>query len=126
MKPEAEQHLRLAERFLRVAKDLAELGHLEDTVSRAYYAMFHAATAVLLELDIERGSHHALWAAFGQFVTAPGLVDLRHHRAGLDLFMARNESDYWPGADVPPEAASRALDRARDFVAACRRFLESR
>jgi len=123
---EVEEHLRTADRFLRVARDLVELGHAEDTVSRAYYAMFHAATAVLLELGIERSSHHAVWAAFGQFVTAPGLMDRRYHRLGLDLLEARNESDYWPAVDVPPEAAAEAFDSARDFVAACRQFLEGR
>ena len=44
---EVEQLLRKAERKLSTAKKLLELGEYEDTVSRAYYCIFHAAKAVL-------------------------------------------------------------------------------
>lgn len=126
MTAEIEQHLALADHFLGVAEDLRGLGHSRDTVNRAYYAVFHAATAVLVHLDIQRSSHHGLWSAFGQFVTAPGLLEVRYHRLALNLFLARNDSDYLPQAEVTAHAAENALSSAREFVAACREFLESR
>jgi hypothetical protein len=61
-----------------LAEAIAEMGVPADAISRTYYAMLHAANAVLLELGIERGSHHGVWAAFGEHVTARGLMDARH------------------------------------------------
>lgn len=65
MKPEAQKHLARADQLLAAAESLIQQGFPPDAVSRSYYAMFHAATAVLLELGIQRSSHHATWAAFG-------------------------------------------------------------
>ena len=42
-----EASLLRAEKALRSAKLLEENGELEDAVSRAYYAMFHAARAII-------------------------------------------------------------------------------
>jgi len=105
---------------------MLRLGFWPECVSRSYYAMFHAAVAVLLELGIERSSHHGVWAAFGQFVTAKGLMDVRFHHAGLDWLAARNDSDYFAEPGDTQEDAEDALAMARDFVAACRTFLEGR
>jgi len=123
---DAQDHLDRSEELLRAAKDLAELSYPSDSISRSYYAMFHAATAVLLELGIQRSSHHAVWAAFGQFVTAPGLMEARRHHAGLRLFADRSRSDYLAKPGGTREDAERDLEVARDFVAACRGFLEKR
>ena len=124
MKPEASKHLQRAEQFTQVAADMLRLGHWPDGVSRSYYAMFHAATAVLLELGIERSSHHGVWAAFGQFVTAKGHMDVRYHHAGLEWFRARSDSDYFAEPEHSRDDAEAALSAARDFVTACLRFLE--
>jgi len=109
-----------------VADDLLRLGHWPETVSRSYYAMFHAATTVLLELGIERSSHHAVWAAFGQFVTASGLMDTHFHHMGLEWFRARGDSDYFAEPDDTRDDAKNSVAAARDFVAGCRAFLEGR
>jgi len=123
MSTEAEEHLKRAEELLEVARENLEHGHPADSVSRSYYAMFHAATAVLKELGIERRSHHATWAAFGEHVASKGLIDAKHHRAGLDAFSARSFSDYLPTPKDTPEDATRALRAAREFVAASRVLL---
>lgn len=124
MKQEAQEHLARAEELLRAAKDLIGLDYPADSVGRSYYAIFHAATAVLLELGVERGSHHGVWAAFGQFVTAPGLLDVRYHRMGIELFGARSRSEYRGKPTDTREDAEGDLLAAGRFVAACRGFLE--
>lgn len=45
-----------AERSLRSARNLLEDGDHDFAISRAYYAMFYAATAALLAHDIKRSS----------------------------------------------------------------------
>jgi hypothetical protein len=124
VKRDAQDHVGRAEELLQAAHDLIGMGYPADSISRSYYAMFHAATAVLLELGIRRSSHHGVWAAFGQFVSAPGLMEARHHHAGIRLFADRSRSDYLAKPGATREDAERDLTTARDFVAACRHFLE--
>lgn len=126
MTPAASVHLKRAENFLRVSRDMVNLGHYSDSVSRSYYGAFHAIKAVLAELDKKRKSHHAAWAAFGEYVTAPGLMDKRFHRDGWDLFNRRLEADYMAEPEESLEGAEECLVFAAEMVAACRTFLENR
>jgi uncharacterized protein (UPF0332 family) len=126
MKSEAQEHLARGEQLLGAARQLMEWGFFPDSIGRSYYALFHAAQAVLVELAIERGSHHGLWAAFGQFVTAPGLMDVRYHHEGIRLFSARSRSEYQAKPTDTLADAQKELGVAREFVAACRAFLEGR
>jgi len=48
VKAEVAKHLKRAEELLEVARENLENGHPADSVSRSYYAMFHAAAAVTL------------------------------------------------------------------------------
>jgi uncharacterized protein (UPF0332 family) len=126
VRQDVSDHLDRAEELLRAARDLIELGYPSDSISRSYYALLHAATAVLLELGIQRASHHALWGAFGQFVTAPGLLDARYHHVAVRLFADRSRAEYQAKPGGTREDAERDLAAARDFVAACRAFLGKR
>lgn len=110
MKTEARHHIERSERFIAVAEDLFELKHWDDVVSRAYYAMFHTATAVLLSLNIQRGSHHAVISAFGEHVVRAGLMEKKFHRYRLDAFSARSESDYLPVAETGKDEAKIMLE----------------
>ena len=126
MKREVELHLQRAAELLIVAEELLAGGHPADSVSRSYYAMFHAATGALLGMGIERSSHRALWSAFGEQTAAKALMDPKFHRWGMDAFRARLESDYLPAPEDTPEFAQKLLDQAHEFVAACRGFLKTR
>jgi uncharacterized protein (UPF0332 family) len=123
---DVQDHLARAEELLRAAQGLIELGCPPDSISRSYYAIFHAGTAALLEIGIQRSSHHALWAAFGQFVIAPGLMEAHHHQTAVRLFADRSRCEYRAKPGGTCEDAERDLAAARDFVAACREFIEGR
>jgi len=123
VRTEIEQHLARSEELISVAEDLFAGGHAADAVSRAYYAMFHAATAVLLRLNIERASHGALIAAFGEHVSKPGLMDRKFHRYLLDGFAARSQSDYEPAPETSADEARETIDRAKEFLSAVKNYL---
>lgn len=53
----AKASLEKAEKALKSAKLLQENGELEDAASRAYYAMFHAARAILFNKGINAKTH---------------------------------------------------------------------
>jgi len=124
MKLEVHQHLIRAMELLEVAEEMLGLGYLADSISRSYYAIFHAASAVLMDLGVERRSHHSLWAAFAEYVTRKGLIEEKYHRWGIDAFSARSLSEYIPSPQDTPEDARKNLERAGEFVAACRTLLE--
>lgn len=116
MTEEIHQHLERSSHLLEVADELYELSYFEDAVNRLYYAMFHAATAILLHYGIQRSSHHALIAAFGQYVIKPGHIEQKYHRYLIEVFNARSESDYFPLPEITEEQVRRLLEYARDFV----------
>lgn len=126
MKQEILQHLKRAEELIDVADENLKNHHPADSVSRSYYSMFHAATAVLMELGIERSSHKGLIAAFGESVIKKGFMDSRYHGHFRRAFEARSESDYMPVPSESAENAETILQQTREFAAACREFIEKR
>lgn len=60
---------------LQQSKDNLDLGHYDVAVSRAYYAMFYAATALLHSQGISRKKHSGVHSAFGQQFVKTGLIE---------------------------------------------------
>ena len=58
-------HLEKAIKRLRVAERLLQEGEYEDAVSRAYYAMYHAAKAALSTLNVFPKTHEGTLKEFG-------------------------------------------------------------
>jgi len=125
MTPQAREHLARADRLLGAARLLVERAYPADSVSRSYYAMFHAATAVLLERGIERSSHKGVISAFGEFLVKPGHLSTQLHASFRKAFDARQEDDYLASPSETPDKAALLLKEAQEFVAACQRLLEA-
>ena len=122
MRKDVQKHFQSAGMFLRESEHLFSGGFHNGTVGRAYYAMFHAATAALLAKDIERTSHHAIISAFGEFIVKPGLVDEKFHRYIIGAFTLRNDCDYLAPFEADKSQAATTLQRAKEFVDACRKI----
>ena len=78
---------RRAVRSLRAAELLAREGYRADAVSRAYYAILHAAKAALFVQDVATASHAAVRRMFGQHLINTGEIDRQwssHLGEGLD------------------------------------------
>lgn len=124
MSEDVQLHIREAENCLAEAELLLASSFAGAAVSRSYYAMFHAATAALLQQGIKRRSHQGIITAFGQTFVKPGTVDARFHRYFAKAFSLRQESDYLPVVRLVNERAREVLDWAREFVVVCRRLCE--
>ncbi|MBI4667362.1 MAG: HEPN domain-containing protein [Nitrospinae bacterium] len=120
MSEETKNHLTRADELLAVAEENLHNNHPADSVSRAYYAMFHAATAVLLMEGIERSSHKGIISAFGETFIKSGRLEKRFHEYFRAAFDARAFSDYFPSPPVQTSQAEETLSNAKAFVAACR------
>ena len=112
-----------ADASLEQARILLDAGHCDGAADRAYYAMFHAASALLLRRGMTFRSHHAVHAAFGREFAKAGLVEHRYHRMLINAFDLRQEADYASQAEVDPTASRRACENAKDFVEMVRAFL---
>ena len=121
MRKDAQKHLESAQMFLKESQHLFSGGFYNGTVGRAYYAMFHSATAALLAKDIERTSHHAIISAFGEFIVKPGLLEGKFHKYIIEAFTLRNDCDYLAPFQAEEAQAVATLQRAKEFVKACRK-----
>ncbi|MBI1876874.1 MAG: HEPN domain-containing protein, partial [Chloroflexi bacterium] len=79
---------------LQQSKDILDLGYHDVATSRAYYAMFYAATALLLSQGISRSKHSGVHSAFGQHFIKPGLIEPEYGRMLTNAFNVRLDSDY--------------------------------
>ena len=122
MNTDISEHFESSEEFLRESEHLMTGGFYRGAVGRAYYAMFHAATAALLSRGIERSSHHAILAAFGEHIVKTGLVDTKFHVYITKAFARRNECDYLSFTGADKSEAETILQRAKEFVEICRKL----
>ena len=93
--------------------------------SDAYYAMFHAAQALLLTLGLRFSSHGGTHAAFGLHFAKTGRLDPKLHRYPIDAFEARLTADYDITVHLPLENVHTMVARAKEFVAAAEAYLET-
>ena len=115
--------LKKAKEDIATAHDLIALGRLRGAVNRAYYAIYHLATAVLLTQDIERSKHSGVQSAFGQYLIKPGLIEPEYGRILTSARKAREISDYADRLELDEEAARRIVADADRFVARMEEYL---
>lgn len=118
-----EGYLEKAERKLGVAIKLEAAGEFEDAVSRAYYAAYHAAQALLLAEGQRAETHRGLLTLFGLLLVKPGKIDVRFGKFLANLKDDRESGDYEAFSFVDRAQARVALDEARAFVDEARRIL---
>ena len=113
-----------ARRSLRSARNILDDGDHDFAMSRAYYAMFYAATAALLSQGIKRAKHSGVIAAFGQRLVKPGKFTVEHQRVLQAAFRDRSAGDY-AGVFPSREEVERRLEEAESFVQAVADFLKA-
>mgnify|MGYP000190006618 CR=1 FL=1 len=125
MKEESRKLLDKASRTLQAAETLLREGDPESAAGRCYYAMLHAAQALLTDRDVRFRKHGAVHAAYGEHFAKPGLLDPKYHRWLLDAFDERLRSDYDIDVTFNPEAVRRRIEHAHEFLGAARKYLEA-
>lgn len=124
MNPERETMLRKADDSLRAARLLIADGLNGFAASRAYYAMFYAAEALLEAHNMSFSKHSAVIAAIGRHFASRGLLSADFHRYLIDAQDARHLGDYDFGPEIPADEAQKHLARAEEFVEAVRALLD--
>ncbi len=124
MTPDETELLKLADENVAAAKLLLQNAFPAIASSRAYYAMFNAAQAMLLSKDLSFSKHSAVIAAFGRHFAKTGLVPTHLHRAILTAQEDRQAADYGGDRQVTHDDAVRHIRNAEDFVRTARTYLE--
>ena len=111
-----EASLERAEKALKSAKLLRENGELEDAVSRAYYAMFHAARALLFSKGVTAKTHRGTISLFSEKIVKENILPVKFAdilRRALDL---RQKSDYEIYAKLDLELVMEVIENAEEFI----------
>jgi uncharacterized protein (UPF0332 family) len=125
VKPEVAALLEKAHTSLHAAELLQREGYIDYAASRLYYAMFYAATALLLDRGLAFSSHSAVIAAFGREFAKPRALDPKLHRYLLDAQDVRNLGDYGVGNGVTAEQSAQLRGWACEFLEAAEKELGS-
>jgi uncharacterized protein (UPF0332 family) len=113
---EIKQLIERAENRIEAAEYLFKGGFYEDSVSRAYYCMYFAATALLLTKNITVKTHKGLIAKFGLEFVNKGIVDKYYGRALRIAEEIREESDYSIARQISKEEAKLVIEDAKNFL----------
>ncbi|MCZ7626150.1 MAG: hypothetical protein C3F12_12770 [Candidatus Methylomirabilota bacterium] len=113
---EIDANLERADTSLQAAQELVVRGYYDVAASRAYYAAFYAATALLLSEKLELSKHSGVIAAIHQRFVRTGKLDQEQGKALNWLFELRGVGDYGVTAHVSQYQAEQALQAAKGFL----------
>jgi len=120
----AKAHLEKAVERLKVAEKLFRDGDYEDAVSRAYYAMYHAARAALSTVNVFPKTHEGVVSEFGRKFVLAGIFPKELGRNLADAKAARETYEYSVTATVGKSEAEVILLNAQEFVNVIKKHLE--
>ncbi len=96
-----------------------------DSISRAYYAAFLAARALLLFIGEEPKTHSGLITLFGQKFVKNNKVEPKYAKIISDLLNARLNSDYKLITWYSHKDAEEYLEKAKEFVSKMEEIYDS-
>lgn len=117
-------YLDSAQRSLDAAALNLDNDFYATAINRAYYAIFYAASGLLLVKDISRSKHSGVIAAFRQHFVKPGLIEPEYSDVYGDVMEARVDSDYEMTFEADSATTKENLEGARQFVERVSRYLQ--
>lgn len=113
---EIEANLERADQAIEAAGKLLSEGYFDFAASRAYYAAFYAAIALLLKKGMEFSKHSGVISAIHKQFIKTGKLEKQFGKDLNWLFELRGIGDYGVTVHVPEQEAENAIDAARRFV----------
>lgn len=105
-------------------RDLAA-GAYALAINRAYYALFYAVSALLLEEGHRFKKHGGVRAAFNQHLIKTGRLSRKHGDLYNELFDKRLEGDYLEFTRFDASYVQEKIDACEEFVSDLRPLLRS-
>ena len=120
---EVRNEMERARKSLAAAKALSAEGLLEDALSRSYYAVLHAARALLLAEGLEVKSHEAVKRMFGLNFVQSGKIAPNYARILREEQDDRLLADYDVAFSPEPERVETRIRDAEAFLDETKRLL---
>jgi uncharacterized protein (UPF0332 family) len=121
---EINANLERAKTNLEAAKELVEKAFYDIAASRAYYAAFYAASALLLNKDIDTSKHSGVIALIHQYFVKTGKLDKEQGKNLNWLFELRSVGDYGVLEHVASGEARRAIQVAQKFFKSVKEIIQ--
>lgn len=121
---EVDRLLSQAELRLEAAQHLLKEGFYDDAVSRAYYSMYFATSALFLARNIQVKTHRGLIARFGQEFVEKGLMERHFGRILRIAEELRSEADYSIAREISEEEAAVVVEDAERFLHRAREVID--
>jgi len=123
MNDEERSILDKANQNLQAAELLKNQGFHEIAASRAYYALFYIAEALLLRRGQHFSSHSAVIAAYGKEFAKTGDLDPKFHQYLIKAQEVRQTSDYSFTEVISPISADQVVIWAQEFLSNAENYL---
>ena len=118
-----------ARECLGAANLCRENGYYADAISRAYYAIMHAAKAALrfrgVSVNNRRSTHRAVMNQFGQHLIESGYIETTWSDNIKHSYGERIRADYGAFEGFEETDAGDACDRASAFLSRMQSLLDS-
>lgn len=114
MDEEQEKLLEASEEKLSVAKSLYRTENKKDAVSRAYYSMFHAARAMLLQEESRPKTHQGVISELGKLFRDKIDPELISEMSQIQSL--REDADYEPYFTIEDQRAEEILETAEEMI----------
>jgi len=117
--------LKRADRRLAAARRDIAAEDYESAMNRAYYAVFSATKALLVQNDLEARTHKGVFTLLGRHFVRSGQLDKRFADIFRRTLDARLMADYAEGNTLfEREETLRLVDETAAFIAEMRRMME--
>ena len=112
----ARSRIRRAAGDLRDAELLLQNASFNSSISRSYYAIFHAIRAVNALDGFDSSKHSGVIAHFNQMHVATGDFSRESSKVIQKAFSIRSKSDYDDFYEATREEAAEELEKAKQFI----------
>jgi len=116
--------IRKAEEKLAVARKDFEYEYYGDAVSRAYYSVFHAISAVLAKKGLTYSSHTQTIGAFNREFVKNNVFPRHTYRKIQRLFEDRQIADYNCNLTIEKEIAEQDILDAEWLLGICKEYIK--
>lgn len=123
LKEEIVKFVERSEESLNVAHLLLDNNKHADAVSKAYFAMFYAACAVLRTKNLDTSKHSGVISLFGFHFVKDEIISQKFHKMLIKAFDDRDVADYSIFAEIIEKVAVQRIADAKAFIEEMKRFL---
>ena len=116
--------IKKATREIEAAKLLCEKGFHNDSISRAYYAIFDAACAALITKGFAAKTHAGVIYLFETHFVKTDEIPAKYIRFFREAKRAREEADYHAIKIFSKRDAQEAVQKAEEFVSYIKKIVK--